>query len=786
MIRIGYRAKQMGDYERATEVFRMVERLARQTNDQATVARARVNLGTVSFARGDYADAMGFYQTGLALSQQFGDQAGEGRALVYIGILYLQQGNYDQALRHCLRGLEFSEAAANEVMLSIGTIAVGDVYYQMGDLPHALEYYHKQIIAAQYLTAQPVEALQRIGLVHLRQGNYAEALRHLEASLVRSEWVKDHNSSAATLGYIGLTHLRQGDYRSALEYATRGASLANNINSPDNYWTARTIEAQAALALGQTERARQGLLDAIDSVEKLRLRVAGNEEARVHFFETKLAPYHALIAMLADEGRIEEAFLYADRAKAHTLLDSIRGERAQLVAGLTTKEVVEERRLMHQIVVLNQLLTSESQSRQSEAARVAGIKRRLHEARMEYESFETKIFAARPELRLRRGVVEPLTMVDVATLVPDRAHALLEYVVTDGRVFLFVLTRGDAAAAGNVELHMYPLAITPEELRARVRTYRQRLATADDDFRSASQGLYETLIAPARSQLQGIHTLIISPDATLWELPFQSLLTPDGSYLIEHAAISYAPSATVLRELMRARPTVLQPGREVRRELLALGNPTLPVAARQVRSLYRDEKLTPLPEAEIEVDALARLYGAAHSRAYTRARASESLLKREAGRYQVLHLATHGIVDQANPMYSHLILAQGTPHGGEDGLLEAWEIARLNLRAQLVVLSACETARGNFTAGEGTVGLAWAFFIAGAPTAVVSLWKVESKSTSELMVEFHRQWRAGRSSNGLPITKGEALRRAELKLLRKADSRHPFYWAGFVVLGTGT
>ncbi|MDT7781570.1 MAG: hypothetical protein QOC99_4082 [Acidobacteriota bacterium] len=788
MIRAGYRAKLLGDYEQATKVFRLVERLGRQTGDHAAMARARVNLGTVNFAQGDYAGAMKFYQDGLALSQQFGDREGEGRALVYIGILYVQQGNYEQALSQCLHGLALSEAADNEVMISIGTMAVGDVYYQLGDLPKALDYYQKQIVTAQYLPTQPVEELQRVGLVHLRQGDYAEALRYLEASLVRSEASYMSSSRAATLGYIGLAHLRLGEFTRALDYAARGAALAADINSPDDYWAARTVEAQAALALGQTERARQALLDAINTVEQLRLRVAGNEEARLHFFETKLAPYHALIDLLADEGRTEEAFLYADRAKAHTLLDAIRGERAQLVAGLTSNEAAAERRLMQQIVALNQRLTSESQSRQPEAARVAELKEQLRVARLEYESFEMKLFAARPELRLRRGAVEPLTLADAAALLPDSTHAFLQYVVTDARVYLFVLTRGGAAAATDrAVLHMYPLAITPQELRARVRDYRQRLAAANDDFRTLSQSLYETLIAPARDQLRGINSLIISPDAALWELPFQALLAPDGSYLIESATISYAPSATVLRELTGAHRVVRRPVRASSRELLALGNPVLPSASVQhVRSLYRDEKLAPLPEAEVEVGALVKLYGVAHSRAYTRERASESLFKREASRYQVLHLATHGIVDQANPMYSHLILAQDTPHGGEDGLLEAWEIARLNLQARLVVLSACETARGSFTAGEGTVGLAWAFFIAGAPTVVVSLWKVESERTSELMVEFHRQWREGNAGRGRRLTKAEALRRAALKLLNKAGSRHPFYWAGFVVLGDGS
>jgi len=136
-------------------------------------------------------------------------------------------------------------------------------------------------------------------------------------------------------------------------------------------------------------------------------------------------------------------------------------------------------------------------------------------------------------------------------------------------------------------------------------------------------------------------------------------------------------------------------------------------------------------------------------------------------------------------MYSHLVLAQGTKD--EDGLLEAWELMELNLNADLVVLSACETARGQFDAGEGMIGLTWALFVAGVPTTVVSQWQVESASTRDLMVNFHRSLssppRSGSRTDEANVTKAEALRRAALKLLQDPETSHPFYWAGFVLMG---
>lgn len=129
-------------------------------------------------------------------------------------------------------------------------------------------------------------------------------------------------------------------------------------------------------------------------------------------------------------------------------------------------------------------------------------------------------------------------------------------------------------------------------------------------------------------------------------------------------------------------------------------------------------------------------------------------------------------------MYSHLVLAQNDENPNEDGLLEAWELKDLDLKADMVIVSACETARGRIANGEGIIGMTWASFIAGAPTTVASQWKVESSSTTELMLEFHRQLLSKKSPS-----KPEARRRALLKLMKMPKFRHPSYWAGFVIVG---
>jgi CHAT domain-containing protein len=202
-----------------------------------------------------------------------------------------------------------------------------------------------------------------------------------------------------------------------------------------------------------------------------------------------------------------------------------------------------------------------------------------------------------------------------------------------------------------------------------------------------------------------------------------------------------------------------------RRTLLAFGNPA-------------PEGEDTLPDTENEVRRLAAMYGPS-SRVYVGADAREDRWKVEAPDYRVVHIATHGVLDDASPLYSHLVMARPERDSKEDGLLEAWEIMKVPLGADLVILSACETARGRIAPGEGIVGLMWAVFVAGSPATLVSQWRVDSPSTAALMVAFHREWNA----NGGATSKARALQAASIAVLRTPGRARPFYWAGFILAG---
>ena len=385
---------------------------------------------------------------------------------------------------------------------------------------------------------------------------------------------------------------------------------------------------------------------------------------------------------------------------------------------------------------------------------------------------------------VNRGESAPITLSAAAALLPNDQTALLEFAVGEEQSILFAATSRN----GKPELTAFRLSFKRKDLTAKTEQLRKYLAEKDLRYSQPARELYDLLLKPAAAQLQGKTRLIIVPDGPLWELPFQALMPAPNRFLVEEKTISTAPSLTFLREMMRAREKRGKATTPV--NVLAIGNPALGGAeVLAKRAELMGDKLEPLPFAEQQAVQLGQLYKA-NAKVLTGAAATEAQVKAEMGKYRILHLATHGVLDDRNPMYSHLALAQtgnDEKEDGpkEDGLLEARELLEMNLQADLAVLSACETGRGKIGAGEGMIGLTWALFVAGVPTTVVSQWKVADQSTAELMVAFHRNLQA-RTAKGVPLYgKAEALRRAGLSLLRQPNYRHPFHWAGFVLVGDG-
>jgi CHAT domain-containing protein len=216
--------------------------------------------------------------------------------------------------------------------------------------------------------------------------------------------------------------------------------------------------------------------------------------------------------------------------------------------------------------------------------------------------------------------------------------------------------------------------------------------------------------------------------------------------------------------------------------LLAFGNP---IVGTEVVSELQDQKsgdrFDPLPEAETEVKALARFFDPNQSRILIGERADEQSFKSLAPAYDIIHCATHAIFDNRHPLYSFLLFAKLKDSADDDGLLEAREIMGLRLNADPVVLSACDTARGRIGAGEGVIGLSWAFLAAGCRSTLVSQWKINSASAADSMERFYQNLR--QTSDRNIKTKADALRLTILAMIKDGRYGRPFYWSGFVLVG---
>jgi CHAT domain-containing protein len=318
------------------------------------------------------------------------------------------------------------------------------------------------------------------------------------------------------------------------------------------------------------------------------------------------------------------------------------------------------------------------------------------------------------------------------------------------------------------------LAIKPADLVRKVNDFHDALAEQRLGYATSARELYALLVAPAEQQLRNLGTICIVPESFLWNVPFQALMTPSERFLIEDHALYYAPSLSVLREMNRKK------GKEetTNTSLIAFGNPVVG------KDEQRNADLCPLPEAEQEVSSIAKSFDQKNSRVFIGRDASEKSFKALAPTYSIVHLATHGVIDNRQPLYSHLLLTKTEGDPENDGRLEARQIMDMNLNADLAVLSACETANGKIASGEGVIGMSWAFFVAGTRSMVVSQWKISSASTSEFMTAFYQKLHL---ENGrVNRNKAEALREADITLLKDERYRHPFFWAGFVMVGSGS
>ena len=302
---------------------------------------------------------------------------------------------------------------------------------------------------------------------------------------------------------------------------------------------------------------------------------------------------------------------------------------------------------------------------------------------------------------------------------------------------------------------------------------------------AVSRELYKLLFAPVKEHLNK-ERLIIVPDGKLHLLPFDALIDEADEPLLRAHVVSYAPSATVLHLLREsARPTSDLPLLAVGDVLYRSSDRTLLAAKtdppEQTRGLFdiAGAHFTELPSTAEEVASVAEAAGESAALLVGRAATESGFKSKDLRRFKVLHLAVHGIANSQFPHRAALVLGKD-PESDEDGLLQVREILNLRLAAELVTLSACDTAAGRLEGQDGITSLVRAFLLAGAHTAVASLWAADDVFTTALMRRFYAQLATG-------ADRAPALRSAKLEMLERfGDQAVPYYWAGFTMVGDGS
>lgn len=715
---------EMGQYGQAFSYLNKAHQVSKSSGDPNTRANIMSSQASLFLEQEDYRAAQTYFDASLELYRSLGNTRQEARVLLKLAVTRQREGHYGEALPLFERSMERANITK--------------------------------------LVDVQIEAGEGIGVVRTANRDFPGALKAINQSLELARRLNAKTREVELLWRAAQTYYAMQDHRDSASLAEQALVLARSLRLPRLTYLATAALGDAYAGDGKVDLAITTLNEAINQVEQLRDYVTGRAESRYLFFENKLGPYHTLVRLLTDQGKNFEALLYAERAKGRLLLEAVRSNTADLQNMLTPAEKVEIERLHDKVLATHQRLQSATGDEAT-----GELKNQLDAARREFASFEKTLVAAHPELLLRAGPPQPLTDVNLNRLVAANDVAYLEYVVTRDNIGLFILRRNGVTQ----EFKYIKLSVNTDELRRKVSEFHSALAERQPGYASLGRELYRSLLGPVVSELQNVRTLCIIPDEFLWTLPFQALTTSGGKYLVEEYSLFYAPSLSVLNEMALRRRQ--QSSKE---SLIAFGNPVIE------RSEELKQHLEPIPETETEVAAIARAIRTPMKRVLIGHQADEKTFKAVAPQYATIHLATHGVLDNRDPLNSYLLLSKTDGDWANDGLLQAREIIEMHLDADLAVLSACETGNGRISPGEGVVGMSWAFLFAGSRSVIVSQWRVNSASTSQLMKSFYQA--LARQNDPNSRGKSQALRDASLRLLRHSRYHHPFYWAGFVLVSS--
>jgi CHAT domain-containing protein/tetratricopeptide (TPR) repeat protein len=824
-----------GNYARALEYYQKSLIASEESGNKTQSANTLNNLSLVYRNTGDFGKALDSAQRGLAMLESLGRKSGVANAEMNIGLAYGSMGDYGRAVEHWRKSLSLSEELGAKGLIANALDKIASAFNVQGNYDQALEYAQRSLSLNEEIKAQRqiIFSTLTIGNIHQSRADYAKALEYFQKALALSEKLGDKREIVDSLLGISSAQFSQGNYQEALDGAQGATALAGQIGNRELLLFALNRAGFSYLSLNQLENARRASEQAIEMVESLRASVAG-DEARASYFALARDPYELNVEVLMQlhnkrptEGYAAAAFQVSERARARSLLETLSEAHADIRQGVDPALLTSERTLQQRLNAgaERQMRILSGKYTEEQAVR---LQKEIDVLTSEYQQVEAQIRRSSPRYAALTQPV-PLTVRDIQRNVLDADTALVEYALGEDRSYLWVVT---PTAIKSFELPKRAEIETSVRRVVELLSDGKRWATSaqiNAEYAEAADQLSRTLLPPALMSQLKVKRLVIVGDGALQYLPFGALSSPTskvqdpgyGQPLIADYEIVSLPSASTLAVLRRetanrARPTksvavLADPVFEETDERVQaataqgrqIGNRQPSAGARNVsfdqsinsQALLRalDYKsnadgsgpasgqlhITRLPFTRFEAEGILASAPKGQSLRATDFRANrETATSADLAQYRFVHFATHGILNSEHPELSGIVLSMVDERGQPaNGFLRLNEIYNLNLPADLVVLSACQTGLGKEIRGEGLVGLTRGFMYAGAPRVVASLWKVDDAATAELMKRFYQ----GMLKDNL--RPAAALRAAKVEMWKQKRWSAPFYWAAFELQG---
>lgn len=774
----------LGEMDEALAHWERARSLVHQSGDRHGEAGVLNNLALAARYLGEPQKALGLYDQSLEVLAELDRPEEHGRAFFNRGRLYETLGRPRQALADYERALTLGRELGEPRLPAMVLTAVGRIRQAHGDLDGALEALEEALGLRQAAEQERGHAvtLLALGSVYeaLGRPEHAEELDTQALAIFRGHQARRQIAQALTaLARLDLAANRPG---SALDRLREALSLFRQLGDPAGESQALFATARAERARGDPARALPHVEEALEILESLRRRAA-THDLRRSFAAAHRDPWDFHVDLLMEmhhrtpgAGFDARALEAAERARARSLLELLTENRDSLGVGAAPDLLDRERALEGRLALLDHERLS-LLDRGGSPEQISRLETRLDEVLRDLHAVRGRIVTQSPRYAALAHPPRFIQLEDLQSRILDAETILLEYHLGTERSHLWAVT---PESLTSFEL---PPRTEIEDAARRVHEllqvshHRRHQRTAE----ASLARLGRLTLEPAAEVLAG-KRLLIAADGALHYVPFAALPLPGGSPatpLLTAYEVVHVPSASTVLAL---RDATRHGARPPPQGLLAVvADPVFDRSdPRLESSATRSETgaLGRLRYSREEAESILRLAGDRPTfQALGFEATREAVTDPALGGYRIVHLSTHGVLDAERPELSQLVFSQLDSQGrSRNGSLPAYKVFGLDWRADLVVLSACETALGREVRGEGLVGLTQGFFSAGASGVLVSLWQVNDRATARLMEHFYRRLIHGRNP-------AESLREAQLALRRETGWQAPYHWAGFVLQG---